>query len=223
MIGVSLSNTSPVVVPTRAAKPSIGTNPLSVAAPGREGDNFLLDMATSAVAFGKLRMCRVKGIEMPQGWGVDSKGLETVNPVEAMDRGGLSPLGGAEITGGYKGFGLAMMVDVFCGILSGSAFGTDIKRWKGQEERIHNLGHCFIAVNPKVYTDGFEDRMQASMDQYRNLEPAEGETAVFVAGDPEREHMRKVGQDGGIHYHENVLKSMDKIADRLGVAYLLRQ
>lgn len=160
---------------------------------------------------------------MPQGWGVDSKGLETVNPVEAMDRGGLSPLGGAEITGGYKGFGLAMMVDVFCGILSGSAFGTDIKRWKGQEERIHNLGHCFIAVNPKVYTDGFEDRMQASMDQYRNLEPAEGETAVFVAGDPEREHMRKVGQDGGIHYHENVLKSMDKIADRLGVAYLLRQ
>lgn len=223
MIGVSLSNTSPVVVPTRAAKPSIGTNPLSVAAPGREGDNFLLDMATSAVAFGKLRMCRVKGIEMPQGWGVDSKGLETVNPVEAMDRGGLSPLGGAEITGGYKGFGLAMMVDVFCGILSGSALGTDIKRWKGQEERIHNLGHCFIAVNPKVYTDGFEDRMQASMDQYRNLEPAEGETAVFVAGDPEREHMRKVGQDGGIHYHENVLKSMDKIADRLGVAYLLRQ
>ncbi|CAH3115821.1 unnamed protein product [Pocillopora meandrina] len=220
MIGMSMTNTSPVVVPTKAAKPSIGTNPLSVAAPGKDGDSFLLDMAVSAVAYGKLELCRLKGTEMPQGWGVDSKGSETVDPEKALKEGGLLPLGGKEITGGYKGFGLAMMVDVFCGILSGSEFGTNIKRWQGEEERVQNLGQCFVAINPKVYADGFEDRMQALMDQYRNLEPAEGETAVLVAGDPEREHMRKVRQDGAIHYHVNLLQNMDQIADRLGVEHL---
>lgn len=220
MIGMSMTNTSPVVVPTRAAKPTIGTNPLSVAAPGRAGDSFQLDMATSAVAFGKVEMRRRKEIEIPQGWGVDSKGQETVVPEEVVQGGGLMPLGGKELTGGYKGYGLAMMVDVFCGVLSGSAFGTNIRSWKGEDRKIANLGHCFVAVNPNMFADGFEDRMQALMDQYRNLQPADGETAVLVAGDPEREHMRKVRQDGGIRYHVNMLQAMDDIADRLGVAHL---
>ncbi|KAJ7358781.1 hypothetical protein OS493_021560 [Desmophyllum pertusum] len=132
MIGMSMTNTSPVVVPTRASQSSIGTNPLSVAAPGKAGDSFLLDMATSGVALGKVEMCHRKETEIPQGWGVNSKGLETVDPKEVFEGGGLLPLGGKEITGGYKGYGLAMMVDVFCGILSGSTFGTNINDGRGK-------------------------------------------------------------------------------------------
>ena len=119
--------------------------------------------------------------------------------------------------------------------------------------KFFSQGHCFVAINPNAFADGFEDRMQTQMDQYRNLQPvcvattnlninkqtneqrllkwsgrgaesltfngylcsqAEGETAVLVAGDPEREHMRKVRQDGGIHYHVNVLQAMVSIHKR---------
>ncbi|XP_068727510.1 uncharacterized oxidoreductase YjmC-like [Montipora capricornis] len=220
-IGMSMTNTSPVVVPTRAAQPSIGTNPIAVAAPGKDGDSFQLDMATSSMALGKVEMCRRKGTEIPLGWGVNSKGKDTVNPVEVLHGGGgLLPLGGQEITGGHKGYGLAMMVDVFSGILSGSASGPSMRKWHGEDMRVANLGHCFVAINPQMFADGFDDRMQCLMDQYRNLKPAEGETAVLVAGDPERKHMRKVGEEGGIRYHVNLLRAMDDLADTLGVAHL---
>lgn len=221
IIGMCMTNTSPVVVPTRAAQPSIGTNPLAVAAPAKAGDSFQLDMATSATAFGKVEMCRRKEMEMPLGWGVNSKGKVTVNPQDVLhDGGGLLPLGGQEITGGHKGYGLAMMVDVFCGILSGSSFGPTMRKWQGDNERVADLGHCFVAVNPQMFADGFEDRMQCLLDQYRNLQPGEGESAVLVAGDPERKHIRRVEGEGGIRYHVNLLRAMDELADTLGVAHL---
>jgi len=216
LIGMSFTNTSPLVVPTRARKVTVGTNPISVAAPGKDGDSFVLDMATSAVALGKIEMARRKGVEMPHGWGVDSKGLETVHPEQVLSGGGQLPLGGTEITSGYKGYGLAMMVEVFCGILAGAAVGPDIRKWMAGD-REANLGQCFVAVNPAVFAPGFEDRMQSLMDHCRNLQPAEGETAVLVAGDPERAHMRKVEEDGGIFYHVNLVEAMDKLADQLGV------
>jgi len=109
-----------------------------------------------------------------------------------------------------------MMVEVFCGILAGAAVGPDIRKWMAGD-REANLGQCFVAVNPAVFAPGFEDRMQSLMDHCRNLQPAEGETAVLVAGDPERAHMRKVEEDGGIFYHVNLVEAMDKLADRLGV------
>ncbi|RMX37591.1 hypothetical protein pdam_00007868 [Pocillopora damicornis] len=153
LIGMSFTNTSPLVVPTRARQVTLGTNPLSVAAPAKNGDSFVLDMATSAVALGKIEMADRKGVEIPHGWAVDSKGL----------------------------------------------------------------GQCFVAVDPKAFSEGFEDRMQSLMDHCRNLQPAEGETTVLVAGDPERAHIQKVKEDGGIHYHVNLLEAMDKLADQLGV------
>ncbi|KAK2569542.1 malate dehydrogenase [Acropora cervicornis] len=185
---------------------TLGTNPLSVAAPGKNGDSFVLDMATSCVALGKIEMAKRKGVEMPHGWGVDSKGQETLDPEKVLSGGGQLPLGGMELTSGFKGYGLAMMVEVFCGILADAAFGPEIRKWKG-DERVANLGQCFVAINPSAFAPGFEDRLQM-----------EGETSVLVAGDPERIHMRKVEQDGGISYHINLMDAMDKLADRLNVA-----
>ncbi|XP_065069084.1 uncharacterized oxidoreductase YjmC-like isoform X1 [Rhopilema esculentum] len=220
LIGMSFTNTSPLQVPTRAVKPALGTNPISVAAPCK-GDDFVLDMATSTAAVGKVEMNHRKGIEIPRGWGVDSQGKETNDPQKVLDGGGLLSVGGVESSGGYKGYGLAMMVEIFCGILSGSLYGPYIRSWLNaskEDLRPANLGQCFVAIDPSAFADGFEDRMADIMSYCRNLEPAEGETEVLVAGDPERKHIRKVEENGGIHYHVNVIEAMNKIADKLKVS-----
>jgi len=219
LMGLSFCNTSPLVVPTRARTPTLGTNPISLAAPGRDGDSFVLDMATSAVALGKIEIANVKGAPIPDGWGTDEKGQVCNDPKSVINGGGLLPLGGAEISSGYKGYGLGMLTEIFCGILSGSMWGPNIRQWK-TTDTIANLGQCFIAVDPEAFGSGFSDRMQDFMDTCRALEPAEGETEVLVPGDPERQHIAKCDAQGGIEYHPNLIQIMNKLASRLSVAEL---
>ena len=106
LIGISMTNTSSLQVPTRAKVCTLGTNPIAVVAPGQGDDCFALDMATSAVAIGKVEVQRRKGEPIPAGWGCDSEGKETLQPEGVQNGGGLFPLGGTEITSGYKGYGL---------------------------------------------------------------------------------------------------------------------
>ncbi|KAJ8311306.1 hypothetical protein KUTeg_011142 [Tegillarca granosa] len=127
MLGMAFTNTSPMMVPTRAKERTLGTNPLTLAAQGNHGDEFVLDMATTSVALGKLEMQDRKGEPIPPGWAVDQDGKETR---DAKNFHGLLPLGGVEQSSGYKGYGLAMMVEIFCGILSGSSFGPNVRTWK---------------------------------------------------------------------------------------------
>jgi LDH2 family malate/lactate/ureidoglycolate dehydrogenase len=216
-LGLSFTNTSPLVIPTRGRKVTLGTNPLTLAAPGKGNDSFVLDMATSAVALGKIELSDVKKEPIPPGWGANSKGKVTNNPREVITSGGLLPLGGSELTSGYKGYGLAMLVEIFCGILAGAEYGPNIRKWK-ETNRIANLGQCFIAINPDAFEPGFTDRMQKLMDICRTSELAEGETEILVAGDPERKHMAKCDKAGGIWYHPNVIAILDKLADRLKIA-----
>ena len=165
-----MTNTSPLVVPTRAKKCAVGTNPITLAAPGKNGDSFVLDMATSAVAVGKVELQNVKGEPLPDGWACDKDGKITNDPVVARSEGGLMPLGGSELTSGYKGFGLGAMVEIMCGILAGSSFGPFVRNWKSTSTEA-NLGQCFMAIDPNAFADGFEDRMQTLMDYFRNMEP----------------------------------------------------
>ncbi|KAG7253624.1 hypothetical protein CRUP_008813, partial [Coryphaenoides rupestris] len=148
--GMSFTNTSPLVVPTRGKECTLGTNPISMAAPANDGDSFVLDMATSAVALGK--------------------GILTPDPQKVLQGGGLVPIGGSEATGGYKGYGLGMMVEVFCGILSGAQYSKHVRTWK-VTDRVANLGQCFVAVNPENFAPGFTDRMSDLLDIQRSLEP----------------------------------------------------
>lgn len=92
---------------------------------------------------------------------------ETHNPREVIDGGGLLPLGGSELSSGYKGYGLAMMVEIFCGILAGAQYGPKIRRWK-ETNRVADLGQCFIAINPDAFAPGFPDRMQDLMNICRS-------------------------------------------------------
>lgn len=97
----------------------MGTNPLALGAPGKDGDSFVLDMATTAVAVGKIEIQRRKNAPIPEGWAQDDKGNITTNAEVAFNSAALMPVGGAEITSGYKGYGLGLMVETLCGILSG--------------------------------------------------------------------------------------------------------
>ena len=124
-------------------------------------DHMLLDMATSAAAVGKMELARTHGTQLPPGWALNKDGQPTTVPEEALPSGGGCglPLGGSEDTSGYKGYGLALLVEIFCGILSGSAWGPQVRKWKVQDE-IANLGQCFVAINPAAFTDDFNERMQ---------------------------------------------------------------
>ncbi|XP_013772479.1 uncharacterized protein LOC106457588 [Limulus polyphemus] len=216
LLGMSFTNTSPFVAPTRGKKAVLGTNPITLAAPAKDGDSFVLDMATCAVALGKIEMQDRKNESIPEGWGMNSEGKITTDPKEVLNGGSLLPLGGAEHTSGYKGYGLAIMVEVFCGLLAGATYGPNIRRWL-DTSKIADLGQCFVAINPDVFAPGFQDRMSDLMEICRNQEPAEGESKILVPGDPEREHIAKCEAQGGIRYHENQIKYIMNLAEKLGV------
>jgi LDH2 family malate/lactate/ureidoglycolate dehydrogenase len=220
LIGISATNTSPLVVPTRAQQCVLGTNPISFAAPSKK-DSFVLDMATSTAAIGKVEVQARKELPIPGGWGVDSTGNETRDPHRVLDGGGLMPLGGMEATAGYKGYGLAMMVELMCGTLGGGMYAHHIRKWTSTEHRPADLGQSFIAVDPEAFAPDFQTRLDTFIEEMRQLEPQSqcGEP-VLVAGDPERAHMQKVKEDGGILYHSNVLQAMETLAEWLNVAKL---
>ncbi|KAG4077515.1 hypothetical protein HA402_002942 [Bradysia odoriphaga] len=217
-MGISMTNTSPIMTPTRSKESALGTNPISFAAPANNGDSFVLDMATTAVAVGKIEIKKRKNEPCPIGWAQDQEGNPTTDPHVAFDAGCLMPLGGAENTSGYKGYGLAGMVETMCGISAGSNFSTKIRKWAHSGNTTEaNLGQVFIAVDPNCFAPGFTDRMTEMNDICRNMARIDSEVPVLVAGDPERIHMEKVDKDGGVVYSENQLQTCDSLAERLSV------
>uniref|UniRef100_A0A3Q2QR73 Uncharacterized oxidoreductase YjmC n=1 Tax=Fundulus heteroclitus TaxID=8078 RepID=A0A3Q2QR73_FUNHE len=220
MIGMSFTNTSPLVVPTRGKERTLGTNPLSVAAPAQHGDSFVLDTATSAVALGKVELNERRGDPIPDGWGCDPQGHLTTDPTSVLKGGGLVPIGGSEATGGYKGYGLGMMVEVFCGILAGAQYSKYVRTWK-VTDRAANLGQCFVAINPENFAPGFNERMSDLLSIQRDQDPADPGSPVLAPGDPERINMKKCEEMGGIPYHINVVNYINDYAKKIGVSQLL--
>lgn len=220
MIGMSFTNTSPLVVPTRGKECTLGTNPISVGAPAEGTDSFVLDMATSAVALGKVELHDRRVDPIPEGWGCDSQGKLTTDPKKVLSGGGLVPIGGSEATGGYKGYGLGMMVEMFCGILAGAEYSKHIRTWK-ETDRVANLGQCFVAINPENFALGFTERMSDLMSIHRKMVPADPNFPVLVAGDMERMNMQECDKMGGIPYHINVVNHMNEVAKSIKVSPLL--
>lgn len=215
LIGFTCTNTSPLMVPTRSTKAGLGTNPLSMGMAASDGDEFVLDMATTAVALGKIELAIRKGVDIPEGWALGSDGEVTRDAEKAFEASLLMPLGGAEHNSGYKGYGLGLMVEILCGILTGSQFGPNIRAWQ-TDGKIADLGQCFMAINPEAFACGSKDRLTILLKQLRSL-PISGEKPVLIAGDPERQHMNKCDMEGGITYHPNQLKASEKFAKHMGV------
>ncbi|KAI1728874.1 malate/L-lactate dehydrogenase domain-containing protein [Ditylenchus destructor] len=216
-VGMAFTNTSPLMFPNRSAQVGLGTNPISVVAPAeRPGDSFALDMATTTVALGKVELAQRKGEKIPLQWGANSSGKVTDNPDEVVDGGALLPLGGAEETGGYKGTGLAMMVELFCGILGGATFGKNIRTWR-ETSRVADLGQCFVALDPECFAPNFIARIQIFLDETRDLEQSDHEKPILVAGDPERHNIKRCEKAGGLIYGKAQLQHLEEIGQHNGV------
>jgi LDH2 family malate/lactate/ureidoglycolate dehydrogenase len=189
MIGIATADSgrSPkIVAPFGGREARLGTNPISIAVPSDLDAPLYLDMATSAVAAGKIALAVSRGEEIPTGWIVDSEGRHTTDPTQYRKGGALLPLGGTE---GYKGSGLAAMVEVLCGLLTGLGFGVE-------PTGRHNDG-CFMAVFNVAAFRTLKDFKKEAAEFARYLKatpPSEGSTGVFYPGEVEyiREQQRKV-------------------------------
>jgi LDH2 family malate/lactate/ureidoglycolate dehydrogenase len=223
MIGFAVTN-SPFVamVPTFAKKPMMGTNPLSLAAPGARHAPFVLDMATTTVAVGKLTIASRWNKPIPEGWGLDAQGRPTSDAREVLASRLLSPLGGSRELGSHKGYGLGVMVDILSGALSGGVYGNLLDRKGGRERKETNTGHCFAAIDIERFrplgdfTAAMDDMLQALNDTPR----ADGQERVYTAGEPEAETERQ-RRVHGIPVAPALVRQCNDIARDLGVKPLV--
>jgi L-2-hydroxycarboxylate dehydrogenase (NAD+) len=219
-IGISITNSAPLVLPTFGKEAIIGTNPLSIAAPTRNEKPFVLDMATSTVPRGKLEVYNRAGKTIPEVWATDEKGHPSQDAATILKNmlerrgGGLLPLGGAtEETGSHKGYGLSTMVDILSGVLSGGAFGSIIYSNKQAAGVCHFLG----AIDPDIFTskDEFKDNMDKFINILKNSEKAEGKDRIYIHGEKEFENEEK--QKETVSISNKVIEKMREIGEEAGV------
>ncbi|MCD5416747.1 Ldh family oxidoreductase [Candidatus Bipolaricaulota bacterium] len=221
LIGLSASNAFPLVVPTFSKDALLGTNPIAVAAPTSGAMPFVLDMATSTVTRGKLEEYNRHGMPIPPVWGTDAHGSPTTDAaavlkdVVARRGGGLLPLGGAgEETGGHKGFGLAMLVEILTGILSGGAFGPHVY---GRPNAPANVCHFFAAIRIEAFIplDEFTAALAAFVELLHGSEKAKGYDRSYVHG--EKEFQRAKEQQEHVQIADKVVSEIERIGKGLGV------
>ncbi len=216
MCGMSMTNSSALVVPTGAKRAALGTNPIAFAAP-TNGDPFCLDMATSTVAVGKIEVARRLGLPIPAGWSVDANGIPT-SDVNA--HAALTPLGGEYLTGGHKGYGLGAMVEIFCSQLATNPWSDELARSHGEGDAGAN-GQMFMAWRVDAFRDvqDFKDALSAMCIELRAMDPLDPAMPVLVPGDPEMTATR-FNMEHGVPIRKPVFEELKVLAEGLGAGWL---
>ena len=146
LIAIGATNSTARVAPPGGSRPLLGTNPMAMAVPGPDSDvAFQFDFSTSAVALGKITMAAAAGTEIPSGWAVDENGNDTTDP-EAALRGSLLS------AGGYKGYGMGLMVEVLAAALTGSLASVEVPPLKAPEDPPHDLGQFYLLIDPRSFS-----------------------------------------------------------------------
>ena len=219
MIGISSTNTVRYGAPTFGRDMMLGTNPFAYAIPAAKEPAFVLDFATTTVPRGKLEVYQRKEKALNPGWAIDESGFPTVDPATAL-KGALLPLGGFGIdNGGHKGYGLGLLADILCGVLSGGAFGNDLPL-PSSGPQPGKISHFFGAFR----IDGFRDPadFKADMDRelraFKDSEKAPGQDRIYVAG--EIEHEKSLyNREHGVPVHIKVWDGLERMAGELGIAF----
>lgn len=225
LIGMSMTGTSQrSIVPTFAREPMYSTNPIACAVPAGDRPPFVLDMATSTVAVGKLDIYRRAGKPLPEGWALTEDGEVRTDAQAAFDARPrrMTPLGGDRDRGSHKGYGLAIMVDILSSVLTGMWFGAhDLKT--GKTGKHHMIGSFFLALDPDFFRDSrqeFEADMDALVDMLKATPAIDPDRPVMVAGEPER-LARIAREKDGIPVSDTLLAELRRTSETSGAAYLL--
>lgn len=225
MIGLSMTNASPLVAPTFSKERLLGTNPIAVAIPADKQPPYVADFATTTAANGKLEILQRKNEDAPEGWIQTAEGHYSTNPNELKDGGALLPLGSDRDHGSHKGYCLGSIVDILSAVLSGANFGPWAPPFVSflpmPEDPVGDgLGH-FVgtwrvdAFRPK---EEFKRNMDIWIERFRNAETTEGQERVLVPGDPERE-FENDRKENGIPVLDKVYQDLTELGERLGVHF----
>jgi LDH2 family malate/lactate/ureidoglycolate dehydrogenase len=228
LIGMVTASTRGVtLVPTFAAEPVMGTNPLAFAAPANRNAPFELDMATTTVAAGKVKVYKLNHRALPSGWVVDGGGQPVTEAEDAFryvferPEGGITPLGGARAVGGHKGYGLAVMVHILGGALAGASF-SPIRNRTQRPSDPHNIGHFFMAIDPRAFRpEGeFQEDLDQVIDVLHGAKRADPAQPVLVAGDPEMA-TRSERLEQGVPIPADLMEQLRAVAASARVPFVL--
>src|SRR5688500_15573268 len=193
MIGIAMTNASPLVAPTFSVERLLGTNPICVVVPAGEEPAFVADMATTTAANGKLEILQRKNLAAPAGWIQDMEGNISVNPNELKKGGALLPLGGDKEHGSHKGYALGAIVDIFSAVLSGANYGPWVPPFVhflpvAADLPGKGIGHFFGAMRVDAFRPAadFKQHMDKWIRRFRQAKTIEGHESVVIPGDPER-------------------------------------
>lgn len=223
MIGIAMTNASPLVAPTYSVERLLGTNPIAVAVPAKNQPAFVADMATTTAANGKLEILQRKNKEAPEGWIQDKQGKTSTNPHELKDGGALVPLGSDFEHGSHKGYGLGSIVDIFSAVLSGANYGPWVPPFVAflsppADPVGKGIGHFFGAMRVDAFrpADEFKAHMDNWITRFRSAKTIEGQPRVLIPGDPERE-MNAIRLKEGIPLNAKVVEDLEELAKKFSL------
>jgi LDH2 family malate/lactate/ureidoglycolate dehydrogenase len=226
MIGISMTNASPLVAPTYANERLLGTNPMCYAFPAGKYPPVIVDMATSAAANGKLEIAQRANSPIPDGWAQDKDGRTSVNPNELKAGGSLLPLGSDREHGSHKGYGLSATVDILSAVLSGANYGPWVPPFVAFLEPSANpvgegLGHFFGAMRVDGFrpAEDFKNHLDNWIERFKSAKTVDPDKQVIIPGEPEFafEQERRVS---GIPLIDAVVTDLNQLADHLKIVRL---
>ena len=226
MMGFTVTNARPAIAPTFGTEPMLGTNPIAFAAPSDLPYPFCFDGATSITQRGKIEVAARAEKPVPEGWVIDAEGNPATDPLQILaDMGraaaALLPLGGAgELRAGYKGYGLATMVEILSASLCGGMFMKDLLGLaEDGSRRPYMLGHFFLAIDIEHFIPLDVSRRITGqiMRALQNSRHAPGQDRIYVAGEKEYE-AKKLVRQRGVPVNRNLRRELQVMRDELGIS-----
>lgn len=225
MIGMAMTNASPLVAPTFSIDKMLGTNPICVAAPAGNEPPFVADLATTTAANGKLEILQRKNADTPVGWVQDAEGNSSTDANILKKGGALLPLGGDREHGSHKGYALGAIVDIFSGLLSGANYAPWVPPFPAYvpmpaQQPGKGIGHFLGAMRIDAFrpAEDFKKDMDHWIQGFRSCKTIPGEEKVLVPGDPEREFEAERNKNG-IPLLDAVVDDLNKLAERFCVSW----
>ncbi len=225
MMGIAMTNASPLVAPTFSIDKMLGTNPICVAAPAGNEPAFVADLATTTAANGKLEILQRKNLQTPDGWVQDKDGNPSNDPHALKTGGALLPLGGDREHGSHKGYALGAVVDIFSALLSGANYAPWVPPFPAYvqmpaQQPGKGIGHFLGAMRIDAFrpADEFKKSMDHWVQGFRSCKTVPGEEKVLVPGDPEREYEAE-RMKNGIPLLEVVVNDLKQLAAKFDVSF----